>query len=316
MSTWYDLKLAVLQKMFAADNTVVMDESTLGYIYAMPHCANEGLNLLASAGKFITKAAKITQMDIMNLVPDETANNIHEFSDTYSYQTDEGQSYYFECYGNGTCEISVDDTVVETIDITDTIEISTTVTERTGYKVFKGLIENPDKKTVKFTFTTSYPMALKNVAIYRENFIDADHVVPFTQKIKYDMKAIAPDFYMIDPQGIYFEGAYQKYLQTSDFYQEGTKTLVLDRDMIGNFTIYYRAYPEEITAETEDDYILPIDPEVYTLLPLYMASQLYKDDDNGIATAYRNEFEVGFERLVNSANLSAYEEFTSDSGWI
>jgi hypothetical protein len=121
---------------------------------------------------------------------------------------------------------------------------------------------------------------------------------------------------MIDPQGIYFEGAYQKYLQTSDFYQEGTHTLVLDRDMIGNFTIYYRAYPVELTSETEDTYELPLDFEVYTLLPLYMASQLYKDDDAGIATTYRNEYEVGFDRLVNSANLSAYEKFTSESGWI
>jgi hypothetical protein len=121
---------------------------------------------------------------------------------------------------------------------------------------------------------------------------------------------------MIDPQGIYYEGPYQTYLQTSDFYQEGTKTLVLDRDMYGLFTVYYRAYPIQLSADTDDDYELPIDPEVYALLPLYMASQLYKDDDNGIATTYRNEFEVGFERLVNTANLSAYEEFTSESGWI
>jgi hypothetical protein len=159
-------------------------------------------------------------------------------------------------------------------------------------------------------------MGLKNVAIYKESFADADDVVPYTDKVKYDMTKLAEDFYMIDPQGIYYEGAYQKYLQTSDFYQEGTKTLVLDRDMIGNFTIYYRAYPVQLTADTDDEYELPIDPEVYVLLPLYMASQLYKDDDNGIATAYRNEFEVGFERLVNSANLSAYEQFTSESGWI
>ena len=55
MSTWYDLKLAVLQKMFAADDQIVADESTLGYIAAMPHCANEGLALLVTAGKFITK---------------------------------------------------------------------------------------------------------------------------------------------------------------------------------------------------------------------------------------------------------------------
>lgn len=305
MSTWYDLKLAVLQKMFAADDTIVSDESTLGYIAAMPHCANEGLALLATAGKFITKSVKITQRDIKNLVSDTESNVIHEFSDGYSYQTDEGQSYYFECSGNGTCEIYVDDVLTDTLTI-----------ENSSYEIFKGLIENTEKKAVKFVFTTTYPMSLKNVAIYKELFPTAEDVVPYTDKIRYDMSQLAEDFYMIDPQGIYFEGAYQNYLQTSDFYQEGTKTLVLDRDMIGCFTVYYRAYPVQLTTETEDDYELPIDPEVYVLLPLYMASQLYKDDDNAIATAYRNEFEVGFERLVNSANLAAYEEFTSESGWI
>ena len=305
MSTWYDLKLATLQKMFSADDQIQADESTIGYLAAMPHCANEGLALLATAGKFMTKSVKIAQMDIKNLVADTIANAIHEFSDTYSYQTDDGHSYYFEVSGTGTCDIYVDEILTETLNI-----------EAVGYNPMKGLIENADNKPVRFEFTTSYPMGLKNIAIYKETFEDADHVVPFTNKIKYDMKELAPDFYMIDPQGIYYEGAYQKYLQTSDFYQEGTKTLVLDRDMIGNFTIYYRAYPEQLTSLTDDDYELPIDPEVYSLLPLYMASQLYKDDDNGIATSYRNEFEVGFERLVNSANLSAYEEFTSESGWI
>ena len=191
-----------------------------------------------------------------------------------------------------------------------------TIENLNSYEIYKGLIENPDAKKVRFVFTTVYPMGVKNFAVYRENFPEADDVVPFTAKIKYDMTKLASDFYMIDPQGIYYEGAYPKYLQTSDFFQEGTKLLILDRDMIGSFTVYYRAYPEQLTAETEDETVLPLDPEVYALLPLYMASQLYKDDDNGIATAYRNEFEVGFERLVNSANLSAYEQFTSESGWV
>ena len=305
MSTWYDLKLATLQKMFSADDTLIVDESTQGYIAAMPQAANEGLAMLSTAGKFLTKEVKIAQMDIKNLLSDSEASAIHEFSDSYSYQTDLGQSYYFEVTGTGTCDISVGGTVIDTLTI-----------DSTGYTPMKGLIANLTNDPVKFEFTTSYPMGLKNIAIYKETFVDDDHVVPFTDKVKYDMKALAPDFYMIDPQGIYYEGAYQKYLQTSDFYQEGTKTLVLDRDMIGNFTIYYRAYPEEITTLTDDTYELPIDPEVYTLLPLYMASQLYKDDDNGISTTYRNEFEVGFDRLVNSANLSAFEEFTSESGWI
>ena len=47
-----------------------------------------------------------------------------------------------------------------------------------------------------------------------------------------------------------------------------------------------------------------------------MASQLYKDDDNGIATSYRNEFEVALESLIDSSTSQGYEEFVSESGWI
>lgn len=306
MSTWGDLKLAVLQKMFAADDVIVKDDSTLGYIAAMPHCANEGLAMLATAGKFITKSVKIAQKNIENIVAESVYDKITEFTDSFSYQTDEGQSYYFECSGVGTCNIYVDDDLFTTIEIEDI----------NSYAIFKGLITNPDKKTVRFEFTTLYPMGVKNFAIYRETFPTEEDVVPFTEKIKYPMKELAPDFYMIDPQGIYYEGTYHQYLQISDFFQEGTNVLVLDRDRVGSYTVYYRAYPEQLTKDTEDDYELPIDPEVYALLPLYMASQLYKDDDQGIATSYRNELEVGFERLVNSANLSAYEVFTSESGWV
>ena len=105
MATWYDLKLAVLQKMFAVEDRIIKDESTSGYLGAMPHVANEGLALLATAGKFITKSIKIAQFDIKNLLADCLADTIHEFTDEFTYTADEGQSYYFECAGKGTCAI-------------------------------------------------------------------------------------------------------------------------------------------------------------------------------------------------------------------
>lgn len=305
MATWYDLKLAVLQKMFSADDRIVADESTFGYLSAMPHCANEGLALLATAGKFVTKSVKIAQMDIKNLLSDTISDPITEFSDNFKFSADEGCSYYFECTGTGRLEIYVDDVLKSTIAINNK-----------SYEAYRNIIYNNLHKPVRFEFYSTSHMGVKNIAIYKEFFATVSDIPAYAKKLKYNLKELAPDFYMIDPQGIFYEGDRQVYLQTSDFYQEGTQTLVLDRDMTGSFTVYYRAYPVEITANTEDSYELPIDPEVYALLPLYMASQLYKDDDNGIATAYRNEFEVGFDRLVNSANLSAYEEFTSESGWV
>lgn len=40
--TWYDVKLAALQKMFASDGTDISnpDEATKEYLNAMPHAAN------------------------------------------------------------------------------------------------------------------------------------------------------------------------------------------------------------------------------------------------------------------------------------
>lgn len=131
------------------------------------------------------------------------------------------------------------------------------------------------------------------------------------------MKDYAPDYYQLDNNQIFYEGdSKSEYVQNPDYFQEGNKVLVLPRSERGNYTIYYKAYPEQITKYTDDEYVLPIDEEVAVLLPLYMASQLYKDDDNGIATSYRNEFEVAREALTQKTNVPVAEHYVSDSGWI
>ena len=116
-------------------------------------------------------------MDIPNLVSESIADSIHEFSDEYSVTVDNGHSYYFECAGTGTVAIYIGDSVNETIFI-----------DSKNYKVFRGLIDNTYNQSVKFRFMTSYPMALKNMAIYKENFQSADDVPAYVDKIKYSMK--------------------------------------------------------------------------------------------------------------------------------
>ena len=57
MATWEDIQIFTLQKMFAiTGDTLVSNSSTLPYIKAMPQVANEALQLLSTAGKFITKS--------------------------------------------------------------------------------------------------------------------------------------------------------------------------------------------------------------------------------------------------------------------
>lgn len=60
---------------------------------------------------------------------------------------------------------------------------------------------------------------------------------------------------------------------------------------------YEKTTIDKIDKTTSSDYKLTLPEDACVLIPLYIASQLYKDDDISQATAYRNEFEVGLQEL-------------------
>ena len=172
--------------------------------------------------------------------------------------------------------------------------------------------------TGRISFTSDYPLSLKNVALYSADYENVDDIPPYSEYVRYDLRELAPDYYMVDPEGIIYEGNREvsRYMATSDWFEEGYNILLLKRNMPGNYKIYYKAYPQEITLTTPNDTELVLCPEVSALLPLYMASQVYKDDDLSVATVYRNEFEVAFERLVKNVEAPSQEHFVSVTGWI
>ena len=306
--TWKDIKVATLQKMEAADgNEIPTDDSVTDYVAAMPQAANEALLLLSTAGKFIIKSISIGHNPMENLIPDGQYINSRNMGEL-EFEADNAHSFYFEIFPSGVTkiEILVDGEVSRTF----------AFSRLTGYQSVKGIIENTDKKVI-IRFASKYPYAIKNVAMYESTCESDEDVFPYTEVVKYRMTDLAEDFYQLDNEQIYYEADdnTSRYIRASEYFQEGNKVLVLPRDMAGNFIIYYRAYPPEITTATPDDYELPIDREVASLLPLYMASQIYKGDEIGIATTYRNEFEVAREALTNKSQVQIAEEFTSESGW-
>ena len=60
---------------------------------------------------------------------------------------------------------------------------------------------------------------------------------------------------------------------------------------------YEKTTVDKIDDETTEEVEIDLPEEACVLIPLYIASQLYKDDDISQATAYRNEFEVGLQDL-------------------
>ena len=72
---------------------------------------------------------------------------------------------------------------------------------------------------------------------------------------------------------------------------------------------YNKTLIDIIDNKTSNDYEFKLPEDACVLIPLYIASQLYKDDDISQATAYRNEFEVGLQDLlVNIENQESIEE--------
>lgn len=203
---WKEVKRIALQRMFAINgDEIVQDEVTLPYLKAMPGAANEGLQLLCTAGKYITKSISIIQ--------------------------------------NG---------------------------------------EEEGEGSVK----------------------------------RYNLGLLAKDFYMLQENQIFLEEA-TGYHKTTEYQLENGKILLLPFHKKGKWTVYYCAYPEMITADTKDEEELPLVPEAAVLLPLYIASQLYKDDDMGQAIQLRNEFELGRELLLRTnRTVSGEERFRSVSGWM
>lgn len=105
-------------------------------------------------------------------------------------------------------------------------------------------------------------------------------------------RCLRPELLMLDAGGIYD--------RAEDFSLEGDDVLVLPGDITGIYTVWYAAYPQVITGSTADSEVLDLAPEAAALLPLYIAGELYKDDDLSMATMFRNEFEDGIQKLRQS----------------
>lgn len=72
---------------------------------------------------------------------------------------------------------------------------------------------------------------------------------------------------------------------------------------------YKKTEVDKIDNDTDDDFAINYPEDACALIPLYIASQLYKDDDISQATAYRNEFETGLQDLIcNIENQESIEE--------
>ena len=317
--TWGQIKYAALQKMFSitgSSTTIPTDSSTMEYVNAMPQAANEALQLLSTAGKFIIKEFQYVNYPTDNLLGKDTFRTYTVVNDTLSFDVQGALSYYFQIMGKPvSCKLYVGEH--EVIDFyPEDNEINTK-----QFTTFKGNIEYPELEegedsTVKIIIVASSPVNVVNMCFYNCIYESDIDVPPYEKYIRIRMDEVLNDFYQLAPAELYDLGVSgNDYIVANDYFQEADKTLVIPRDKKGIYVIHYRAYPQQITLATPDEEELALDPEVAVLIPLYICSQLYKDDDPSIAVQARNEFEIAREALSQGSLVPKKEKFVPKSGW-
>lgn len=116
------------------------------------------------------------------------------------------------------------------------------------------------------------------------------------------MREAAADYRAMEAGELYRETEREGFGPAEAWSVEGTDTLVLPADEAAVYTVYYQAYVPLLTASTPDSQELGVPREVSELVPLYIGSQLYREDDIQISTQMLNEFEVGLSRLQQAAS--------------
>ena len=130
-----------------------------------------------------------------------------------------------------------------------------------------------------------------------------------------DLAALAWDYKNAGNLEVYFEGP-EGLAPLRGVRVLGGRWLCLpDLPAAGRVWLAYEGRPFRLSADTPDGWRLPLEEDAAALLPLYMAGQLYKEDDLRMATYYMNEFEAGMYALAPADKGVLADAFTSESGW-
>lgn len=314
--TWGQIKLESIKKMFLNNDNIYEkdlrkmknDNKYKIYINGMAQAANEGIAECVKRGRPFIKTFEFTQRPIENSLGNKFETKYY-LGDEITFENEQATAYYFEVDSKAIIDIYyLDSNNIWTLQ--ETIENKGSVPGKfTAYKNYSNNIG------IKLVFKGTTVYSYRNIALYMRNYQvkegDISYIPDYKPYFIYDLQTLVPDFYKIDK--LYFENYSHELINRTDYILEDGYTLVIDDKLVGNFIMKYQSYPPKIDDETDDDDEIDLPEEVAVILPLYIASQLYKDDDIALSTAYRNEFEVAVQNLYPRKDDT---KFVSKTGWI
>lgn len=77
-------------------------------------------------------------------------------------------------------------------------------------------------------------------------------------------------------------------------------TIIIDNWQGEKILVSYEVKPTIINSDTDTNFVIEIASEYANLIPLYIAGELYKDDDLTLSTMYMNEFMTLVDNYANN----------------
>ena len=189
---------------------------------------------------------------------------------------------------------------------TNIITVDDLVTMRTDkkYATYLNAMPMTANECIRIMLTRGKPY----IKMYNLTTENVDATLTDDNNYCFDLQNLLPDYRSVTNM---FSGTKESH----DYILRFNRYLYVPRHIIdnGNIQLGYASYPEPLSALTADNYKIDLPIDMINIIPLYLAGELYKDDDVSLATMYRNEFEAELEAMTHDNN---YEEFTSVNGWL
>lgn len=144
--------------------------------------------------------------------------------------------------------------------------------------------ENKKYKTYLFSMKQACNEAIRYISNLIPNIKSYELEV---KKERYDLSEVIKDFNSMD-----------SIITNKKWYMETDSILNIDKEA-GTILVYYEATPLLIDNTTSNDTKLDINKDCVQYIPLYIAGELYKDDDLTLSTVYMNEFMNNINFIAN-----------------
>ena len=253
------------------------DSNQQDYLLKMPFLFDTVQKQVAQVKKII-KAYKISHDKPANILQ----SPLYQFDlvqrkqgTDLTYQAVGALAYYFEVDDTATVYIEeCADPVSGVWTVLSTISNTTNPGQFTAYKGFIQAQDATDE--IRIRFSGDYAYNARNIALYDYAFSSSDRIPAYQRYVLYTMPS---DFFQLNKvvlKGQRDNG--QSYQYTEDFYWEQRNIIAINWFNVGEYSVEYAAFPEDITKDTLTTYELENTPDAQECYPFFVASQLLQNE--------------------------------------